>query len=581
MSTIFQKLKEQPENIRYPYISHIRFPHYKNLISGLNIKFQYPITALIGVNGSSKSSVLRAIYGAPKDKSIEDYWFETNVDNVGDDKGDKQKSCFIYGYYNAPARRNVEVIKTRIKKEKNPDYWEPSRPILSYGMEKMPSEEEVPVGRGRSETRWNTIEKNVIFLDFRHEAISAFDRFFYTSAFLKTKTMKTKQDYIRRYAKNLEYIIKNNLPSYKLYKVEKLNKNELLSTDIVNKISEILGKQYSQIRMIEHNLYTREFSRTIYVSCSDDLNYSEAFAGSGEFSVISLVKAVMEAPEKSLILLDEPEVSIHPGAQEKLVKFLAEQAYTKHHQIVYTTHSPSMIRELPPEAIHVLYTDIDGKTNVRSNVYADEAFVEIGASFEKRTIIVEDKVAKLVIDKILEDNNLSANFDVIMSPNGADWIKKYSVLENSLRNTSNVIFILDGDQRKDHVDPDTIPVSENNNLSDIIQEQTGCDIKVPHQNDNEEDKISRQRAYLKYYKEHVYYFPVNDPEEILWNYAVDKEHIENADIKQCFCELTRNTFGKDNSDYVYKIEEACAYKMDAQTDEHCITLLGYIRSMLD
>ena len=581
MSTIFQKLKEQPEYIRYPYISHIRFPHYKNLMSGLSIKFQYPITALIGINGSSKSSVLRAIYGAPKDKSIEDYWFETNIDNVGDDKGDKQKSCFIYGYYNTPAGRDVEVIKTRIKKEKNPDYWEPSRPILSYGMEKMPSEEEVPVGCGRSETRWNPIEKNVIFLDFRHEAISAFDRFFYTSAFQKTETMKTKQDYIRRYAKNLGNIIKNNLTSYKLYKKEKLNKNELLSTDVVNKISQILGKHYSQVRIVEHNLYTREFSRTIYVSCSDDLNYSEAFAGSGEFSVISLVKAVMDAPEKSLILLDEPEVSIHPGAQKKLVEFLAEQAYTKHHQIVYTTHSPSMIRELPPEAIHVLYTDIDGKTNVRSNVYADEAFVEIGASFEKKTVIVEDKMAKLVIDKILEDNNLSANFDVIMSPNGADWIKKYSVLENSLRNTANVIFILDGDQRKEHMDPDTIPASENNSLFDKIKEQTGCEIEVPHQKDDEEDKINKQRAYLKYYKEHVYYFPVNDPEEILWNYANNKEGINDSDIKQCFCKLSDKNFGKNTADYIFKTAEMCAHNMNTQADEHCVTLLGYIRSVLD
>ena len=88
------------------------------VLKNINIDIKKGETvALIGVNGSSKSSVLRAIYGAPKDKSIEDYWFETNVDNVGDDKGDKQKSCFIYGYYNAPARRNVEVIKTRIKKQ--------------------------------------------------------------------------------------------------------------------------------------------------------------------------------------------------------------------------------------------------------------------------------------------------------------------------------------------------------------------------------------------------------------------------------------------------------------------------------
>ena len=73
MSDVFEQLKMVPENLRYPYISHIRFPHYKNLVPDLKIEFKYPITALVGVNGASKSSVLRAIYGAPKNKSVGDY----------------------------------------------------------------------------------------------------------------------------------------------------------------------------------------------------------------------------------------------------------------------------------------------------------------------------------------------------------------------------------------------------------------------------------------------------------------------------------------------------------------------------
>ncbi len=576
MVNFFDELKEQPNSIRYPYISHIRFPHYKNLVHDFKIEFKYPITALVGVNGSSKSSVLRAIYGAPQNKSIEDYWFETDIDKIDN----TNRSSFIYGYYNQSAQRNVEVIKTRIKKDKNPDYWESSRPLLQYGMDKMPSIEDVPVGRGRSATRWNTIEKNVVYLDFRHEAISAFDRCFYVKSFKKTKTIETKQDFIRRYSKNLHKIIDKNLSAYDLYGHERIHENKVLSDEIVKKISSILGKNYTKIRIVEHDLYTHEFAKTIYLSCENDLNYSEAFAGSGEFAIISLVQAIMEAPKKSLILLDEPEVSIHPGAQEKMLEFLAEQTLKHQHQIVFTTHSSSMIRRLPPEAIHVLYLDINNNTNVRSFVHAEEAFVEIGAHFEKKTIIVEDKAAQLVIEKILKDRNLSANFDVLKAPNGAEYIKNSLILANSLTDTENVIFILDGDKTKEHKDPDDIPPSENSNLSEIIKEQTGCYIKIPHEKNNDDDKIAKQRAFLKYYNEHVFYFPVNDPEEILWKYADNNDNIIDEDIKKCFCKLCNIKFGDITAEHIYVIEEMCAHKMDTLSDERCKELFTNIERIL-
>ena len=57
------------------------------------------------------------------------------------------------------------------------------------------------------------------------------------------------------------------------------------------------------------------------------------------------------------ILLDEPEVSLHPGAQERLVEFLFEQIKKHKHQVVVSTHSPSIIRHLPPEAIKVMMVD--------------------------------------------------------------------------------------------------------------------------------------------------------------------------------------------------------------------------------
>lgn len=93
--------------------------------------------------------------------------------------------------------------------------------------------------------------------------------------------------------------------------------------------------------------------------------YSEAFAGSGEFAVVMLVVGVTEAPPKSLILLDEPEVSLHPGAQRKLMEFLYEQAKINSHQIAISTHAPEIIRSLPASAIKVFQpNEKDGKIDL-------------------------------------------------------------------------------------------------------------------------------------------------------------------------------------------------------------------------
>ena len=56
-------------NVFPGYITHIRFPRFKNIADGTRIEFTFPVTALVGSNGSGKTSVLNALYGAPARKS--------------------------------------------------------------------------------------------------------------------------------------------------------------------------------------------------------------------------------------------------------------------------------------------------------------------------------------------------------------------------------------------------------------------------------------------------------------------------------------------------------------------------------
>jgi predicted ATPase len=574
-NNIFETLDKIPEKEFYPYISHIRFPYYKKLKQGLRIDFPYPITAIIGINGSSKSSILRAIYGSPGWNSIGSYWFESSMDKYNDreETSKRPKSAFIYGYHNSEANMDVEVRKARVEKDGDPDYWEPTRPVGDMNsMPKMQNDIEL---KGRSKTRWNTISKNVIYLDFRHEAISAFDKYFYNG----NEEIKEKKKFIRNRSKYIKEIIDNKKTSYFWHKKNRLKSNKALDRNAINEISKILGKKYSSIQVVEHSFYTKFTEKTIFVS-SNKMEYSEAFAGSGEFAVISLVKSVMEAPEKSLIILDEPESSIHPAAQKNMLLFLAEQIKQKKHQIVFATHSPTLIENLPSKAINVLYELDDGTVDIQNKVFPEKAFQCVGASFSKKTIIVEDELAKCIIEKLLKDYEIGEMIDVRVSPGGASEIITISIINNAIfQDANNVLYILDGDQKKEHKNPKDIP--ESGNLDDIIKEQTGVDIAIPHSSNNEQLKAENQRKYLDFYYKYVKYLPTETPENLIWNYMTeeDKQNINDINIKECFVKLSEKIFGKVNSDYILRTQEIFLNKINFKNKEDFKELYEAIKSI--
>ena len=136
-----------------PYIFHIQFPHFKNLAPDLKVDFEFPITALVGPNGTNKSSILRAIQGSPGYENLGNYWFSTSTDPIADTG---KRNAFIYGYYHEGAGKVVEVLKLRVKKDDDPDYWEPSRAITSYKMANF----DASAPKNKARTRWDTISKD-------------------------------------------------------------------------------------------------------------------------------------------------------------------------------------------------------------------------------------------------------------------------------------------------------------------------------------------------------------------------------------------------------------------------------------
>lgn len=507
LTKIEQLSQLRNKKIHKRYIEYIRYPFFRNLEENTKIDFNFPITFLVGKNGGGKSSTLQSLYGCPQGRSLGDYWFTTELDPIKE--FDKNRNCFIYGYLEKSEIK--EVIKQRIHREGNPDYWETAKPIKRYNMV--------------SERRAQPIDKNVIYLDFRSE-LSAFDKFFHFLDY-SSQTHKTKQDYLRFYSNKLKDAFDND--SIITYYTANRNKRKVVLTEKETKIvSEILRKDFESIEIIEHNLF-KVWGISIRLK-QKNINYSEAFAGSGETAIVILVHKIFNAPDESLILLDEPETSLHSGAQKRLMLFLLEECIKKKHQVVVSTHSPFLIENMPETSIKVFSTlSSNGKFVINNNRNYKEAFHELEIeNTTKKIILVEDKTAKILLDKTLEKLGKAIQdlFEIKYLPGGAKDINQR--LTTIMEISDNTFVFFDGDEKKQekHIDLNTIPPNEQDTsakLMDLIKNQVGCDVKFHLDGGNQNQAIKEEQIinlavkYLNYYNKNVFYLPEDIPEDIIWD----------------------------------------------------------------
>ncbi|MDY6929901.1 MAG: ATP-binding protein [Pseudomonadota bacterium] len=545
---------------RYPnFIYRIRFPKFKNLSPDARLEFNYPLTILTGQNGCGKSSILHALQGAPSNRSVGNFWFTTKLDPIQEGRG--KPNCFIFEYYNKEAKKKVEVIKIRVKYDKkidgrkrvNPDYWEPKRAAVEYCMEPPNIVDGKPEPGGLVSGRWQVPKINVEYIDFRSE-LSAFDQYFYFGEKPTSSVRyKTKQDRLRAWVKNrLSPLLTGKKTVVLSRGKKKLNKGPVkyLNDYEVKEISYILGKNYTECKMLEHECFGM-LGVSVQFSV-DDFSYTEAFAGSGEMAVAKVVHIVSNAPKESLILLDEPEVSLHPGAQKKLRDFLLEKCFEFGHQVVICSHSPAFVEGLPDKAIRVLTPQADGKYRVSDDVSVNDAFVHIGQTLDKSyQIIVEDSAAKRLVERALKTlgPEYESLFQVDFYPGGETSIYKDLVFY-SRRNDDSVFVIFDGDIYKGTV-PES-PKIPDASIDDFIIEYTGqkpeslnfrfdggADSDLPSK------KSQIKREFLEFVRRQCFFLPRNTPEEIIWcaSEIDDRKSYEGA-VEEATGDYYKRVIGK-------------------------------------
>ncbi len=554
-SNLVSKLEKLPPGkVLKGYISHIRFPLFKNLEQGARIDFPFPVTALVGPNGCGKTSALHALYGAPKGYTTSEFWFSTEIDPITEGNG--QPNRFIYGHWLEGRDAPVETRKARVAAgaHRRPGYFEPTKAVARDGMDLTPFPAKTP-GKGQSKDRWNPVERPLLYMNFRSE-LSAFDKYLFWGDPKITKTIRSKHERLQIGARRLRAIIENGAATATLNSRPAVEANRDLNAGELESICYILGKSYDEARLVRHRYYGNEFGVTVRFRTST-ATYSEAFAGSGELAVASLVVKLRNADPYSLVLLDEPEVSLHPSAQERLLIFLMEEALRQKLQIVFTTHSPGLVRYLPSNAIKVFHQSVNGRFGVINESHPYAAFHRLGAPLPNRIrVLVEDRLSKMIVQLALQmmDEADRALFEVAFLPGGANSYFAHRI-PTLMHESDYTYLLLDGDQKPASAVPDpiTIPESQNSQLGEFIRQATGlADVNLGADGGNDPNASERQhqlqRQYLGFLHRRVFYLPKSCPEQIvLDSLPTGKKCESSANAKAEIAKLVADAYGSDHT----------------------------------
>ncbi len=310
---------------------------------GQRVDFPFPIVAIVGENGSGKSTILQSapsVYKSPElTKNFASHYFPDTV-------WDELKNINILYSYQEGKNHSIKSIR------KPTDRWRgnPARPT-----------------------------RHINYIDLS-----------------RIQPVSSRVGYRR-------------LANPKLEETE--------TTDFggvtLSRLSEIVGIKYEVAQMA---LTSADPKRKVTVLQKEGIKYSGFHQGAGELTIMELLQ--FEPKSNSIILIDEIETSLHPRAQRRLIRDLAEKCRQLDLQIILTTHSPYILEELPLNGrLYIL--DGEEKTIVRG-VSPEFAMTKMDEEIHPECeVYVEDNRAAAILKEILFKYNKEAVLRCRFIPYGA------------------------------------------------------------------------------------------------------------------------------------------------------------------
>ncbi len=117
--------------------------------------------------------------------------------------------------------------------------------------------------------------------------------------------------------------------------------------DVVDWLSELCGPTIESIDFDR----TRLGETMLFLVERGGAKVSARSASDGTLRFLGLVAALLTVPEGSTLIMEEPDVGLHPSRLHLLASLFEETARARDLQIIATTHSPTLLAHLSPTAL--------------------------------------------------------------------------------------------------------------------------------------------------------------------------------------------------------------------------------------
>ena len=185
---------------------------------------------------------------------------------------------------------------------------------------------------------------------------------------------------------------------------------------------------------------------------------SQLNMSTGENLLLTILSSIERRLKKKVygetpafMFLDEVELALHSSALRRLVFFLREIAEKNNTVVLFSTHSIELIRSIPAENIFYLQRHVDGSIEVITPCYPVYATRNLEASNYGHDfiIMVEDDLAKTIVERILRDKRLLSNKRIlVISVGGWPQVLRFAydtIRSNLALSTTKILIVLDRD----------------------------------------------------------------------------------------------------------------------------------------
>ncbi|VBE75248.1 bacteriophage protein [Burkholderia pseudomallei] len=223
-----------------------------------------------------------------------------------------------------------------------------------------------------------------------------------------------------------------------------------LNADELETIWYLLGKKVDSCLIYEVTEYGGLDPFPYFIAEAGGRRYGSESMGYGELSLLFVMWKLRTIERDSVLVLEEPEAHVSPRSQRALMDILARSCDEKGLSIILTTHSPTIIANLPQNRIVLISKGQSGQTSATVGPSKISVKELLGESALKRALILmEDRAAVQFGVSLLEQTSVDilSQVEILEAGSAAKIDSVLSNLPKSRQGSLKVIGVYDGDMR--------------------------------------------------------------------------------------------------------------------------------------